>query len=101
VVSAASGGTSGTASIRFKNADTGLYIDGMGRTTNGSATGQWSSSTSENQQWSVSIDGNNVRIKNRASGLYLEGMGFTTNGADLGQNSTSNSVNQRFQIVAG
>ncbi|MGD9156175.1 MAG: hypothetical protein PVG90_11840 [Bacillota bacterium] len=30
--------------IRFHNVATGLYIDGMGRTSNGSVCGQWGSS---------------------------------------------------------
>jgi hypothetical protein len=53
VISATTGGTSGTASVRFRNDGTGLFIDGMGRTVSGSAAGQWSDSTSTNQQWQI------------------------------------------------
>src|SRR3989337_2674336 len=38
---------------RFKNRATGLYLDGMGRTSNGSDLGQWSSSSSNNQQFQL------------------------------------------------
>lgn len=98
-VSATTGGISGTVSIRFNNVATGLYIDGMGLTTNGSAAGQWNSSTSIRQQWSVSIDGNNVRLQNRETGLYLDGIGRSTNGDDLGQWGGGSSANQRWKVV--
>ncbi|WP_233532389.1 RICIN domain-containing protein [Paenibacillus alkalitolerans] len=32
---------------------TGLYLDGMGRTANGSDAAQWSGSSSNNQQWQI------------------------------------------------
>jgi hypothetical protein len=78
----------------------GLYFDGMGRTANGSSAGQYSASTSANQQWAVLTDANNVRLRNRATGLYLDGMGRTANGAAAGQYSDSASANQRWKIVA-
>lgn len=97
-VPATTGGTSGTASIRFSNVATGLYIDGMGRTVNGSAAGQWSSGTSNNQRWIEEIDGSYVRFKNVATGLYLDGMGRTTNGSTVGQWSLSTSNNQQWSV---
>jgi hypothetical protein len=39
--------------VKFKNRATGLYLDGLGNTTNGADLGQWASSTSDNQQWTV------------------------------------------------
>ncbi|KRE98868.1 hypothetical protein ASG89_28290 [Paenibacillus sp. Soil766] len=97
-VSAATGGTLGTASVRFSNAATGLYIDGMGRTVRGSAAGQWSSSTSNNQRWIEETDGSYVRFKNVATGLYLDGMGRTTNDSTVGQWSLSTSNNQQWSV---
>jgi hypothetical protein len=38
---------------KFKNNQTGLYLDGMGYTGNGSALCQWSGSSSWNQQFSI------------------------------------------------
>ncbi|TYP77473.1 RICIN domain-containing protein [Paenibacillus methanolicus] len=95
---ATTGETSGTASIRFSNAGTGLYIDGIGRTSNGSAAGQWSSSTSNNQRWIEETDGNYVRFKDAATGLYLDGMGRTMNGSAAGQWSLSTSNNQQWSV---
>lgn len=97
-VPATTGGTLGTASVRFSNAGTGLYIDGIGRTVNGSAAGQWSSSTSNNQRWIEEISGSYVRFKNVATGLYLDGIGRTTNGSTAGQWSSSTSNNQQWTV---
>ncbi|UUF12504.1 MULTISPECIES: RICIN domain-containing protein [Flavobacterium] len=41
--------------VKFKNKATGLYLDGMGTTTNGANLFQWSQSSSFNQQWSINI----------------------------------------------
>lgn len=90
------GSTGGGSYVRFKNHATGLYIDGMGRTSNGSNAGQYSSSSSENQQWQIVPDGSYVRIENRATGLYLDGEGRTSNGSAVGQWSDSNSNNQQW-----
>jgi hypothetical protein len=39
--------------VRFGNRATGLYLDGLGDAASGSALGQWSGSTSTNQQWTA------------------------------------------------
>ena len=39
--------------IKFKNRVTGLYIDGLGSTTNDANLGQWKKSNSFNQQWAI------------------------------------------------
>ncbi|WP_439330249.1 RICIN domain-containing protein [Glycomyces arizonensis] len=90
-----------TAYARLRNAATGLYLDGMGRTGNGSDAGQWADSGHANQQWIVEDGGSFVRIKNRATGLYLDGMGRTANGANAGQwAASSGSANQQWTIEA-
>ena len=48
-----SGPWSATEQRRFENRATGLYIDGMGRTADGSTVGQYSHSNSTNQQWQI------------------------------------------------
>ncbi len=90
-------GSGGGGYVQIENRATGLYLDGMGRTSNGSAAGQWRNSGSNNQQWTIVPDGSYVQIENRATGLYLDGMGRTSNGSDLGQWSGSGSNNQRNQ----
>jgi hypothetical protein len=89
--------------VRFRNAATGMYLDGLGQTANGSAPGERAGSSATSQQWTVvtgARNGNDVRIRNRATGLYLDGMGRTSAGASLGQWSDSGSTNQQWRIVA-
>ena len=90
------GGGGGSGYVRIENHATGLYIDGMGRTSNGSNAGQWSDSNSNNQQWTIVPDGSYVRLQNRATGLFLDGEGRTSNGSAVGQWSDSNSNNQQW-----
>jgi hypothetical protein len=92
----------GTTYYKFRNRATSLYIDGMGRTTNGSNCGQWSNSSSYNQQWAIVSAGSYVKLQNRATGLYLDGMGRTANGSNCGQWSNSSSYNQQWtQTTSG
>jgi Ricin-type beta-trefoil lectin domain-like/Cellulase (glycosyl hydrolase family 5) len=90
------GGGGGGSTVRLENVATGLYMDGMGRTSNGSDAGQYSSSGSTNQQWVIQTSGSYVTIQNVATGLYLDGMGRTSNGSNLGQWSGSGSTNQQW-----
>ncbi|MCL6588967.1 MAG: RICIN domain-containing protein [Firmicutes bacterium] len=83
--------------IKLQNRATGLYIDGMGRTSIGSNAAQYSGSSSYNQQWILEASGSYYKIKNRATGLYLDGMGRTSNGSAVGQYSSSSSYNQQWQ----
>lgn len=88
--------------VKFRNVATGLYIDGMGSTANGSVCGQFASSASNNQQWTIEAAGSFVMIKNRATGLYLDGMGSTANGSVCAQFASSGSNNQQWtQETAG
>jgi hypothetical protein len=82
----------------FKNRATGLQIDGMSRTTNGSNASQWATSGSGGQQWAIENVGSYVKLKNRATGLYLDGMGRTANGSVCGQYGSSSSNNQQWTI---
>ncbi|HEX3045992.1 MAG TPA: family 43 glycosylhydrolase [Bacillota bacterium] len=84
---------------KIRNVGMNLYMDGMGRTTNGSNCGQYASSTSYNQHWVIEAAGSYVKIKNRATGLYLDGMGRTSNGSACGQYGSSTSNNQQWTKV--
>jgi aryl-phospho-beta-D-glucosidase BglC (GH1 family) len=84
-------GYNDSAYVTLANRATGLRIDGMGRTTNGSNCGQWPSGGSFNQQWIIETVGNYVMLKNRATGLYLDGMYGSSNGSVAGQYSYSGS----------
>jgi hypothetical protein len=85
--------------VKIKNRATGLYLDGMGYTTNGSTANQYSSSTSNNQQWTQETAGSYIKFRNLATGLYLDGMGRTSNGSDLGQWSSSSDNNQQWTVT--
>lgn len=91
---------SAMGTYKMKNVTTGLYLDGMGRTTNGANAGQWSDSTSNNQRWVMEYYGSYYKIKNVATGLYIDGMGRTTDGSICGQWSNSTSNNQRWVLEA-
>jgi hypothetical protein len=84
---------------KIRNVGTNLYIDGMGRTSNGSNCGQYASSGSYNQHWILEATGSYYKIKNRATGLYLDGMGRTSNGSACGQYGSSTSYNQQWSRV--
>jgi hypothetical protein len=88
--------------VRLCNVATGLYIDGMGSTSNDPNACQWSNSNSNNQQWKIIKSGDYLKIQNRATGLYLDGMGRTSNGSICSQRSNSESNNQQWiQEAAG
>lgn len=89
------GGTSITY-ISLANRATGLLMDGMGSTANGSNCSQWSNSGSNNQQWTLETVGSYVKLKNRGTGLYIDGMGRTANGSIAGQWAGSSSNNQQW-----
>jgi hypothetical protein len=91
-------GGGGSGNVTLQNKATGLYIDGMGRSSNGSNAGQWSGSGSNAQKWTMETSGSNVKFKNVATGLYLDGMGRNSNGSIVGQWSSSSSSNQQWTI---
>jgi hypothetical protein len=97
------GGGGGGNFIRLRNRGTNLYVDGMGRTANGSNLGQYANTNSQNAHWVEEWSGGYVRFRNRATGLYLDGMGATANGSVCGQWSSSGSQNQQWiqETVSG
>lgn len=92
----------GTSYIKLANRSTGLYVDGGGRTTSGSAVGQWPLGSTTNQEWSIVPDGNWIRLKNHATGLFLDGLGATANGSTIGQSTDSSATSQDWmEVTAG
>ena len=63
IMQGAGGGGSTNTYVTLKNRATGLMIDGIGRTGNGSNCGQWSNSGSYNQQWTIETAGTYVTLK--------------------------------------
>ena len=92
-------GSSGTNYVQFKNRATGLFIDGMGRTANGDACGQYANTTHVNSQWElVGVGSGYYQLRNRGTGLFLDGMGRTTNGADCGQYANTTHQNSHWLL---
>ena len=94
------GGGTPSAFYRLQNRATGLYLDGLGRTVNAEAGGQYANTNSANAQWERIEANGYSRFRNRATGLFLDGLGRTTNGADVGQYANTNSVNAQWELVA-
>jgi aryl-phospho-beta-D-glucosidase BglC (GH1 family) len=88
----------GNAYITLTNRASGQLVDGMSRTANGSAAGQWSNSGSAAQQWLAQPVGKYVHLVNKGTGLYLDGLYNTTNGVACGQWSGSGSDAQLWLI---
>lgn len=88
----------GNAYVTITNDASGQLVDGMSRTTNGSAAGQWSNSGSDAQKWQLVPAGRYVNLVNKATGLYLDGLYSSTNGSAAGQWSYSGSDAQFWLI---
>ena len=89
-----------TSYYRLQNRETALFLDGMGRTTNGSDVGQYSNTSHINAQWSLEPSGNYYKLQNRGTGLYLDGMGRTSDGDNCGQWSSSTHNNQQWERIS-
>jgi endoglucanase len=92
------GMAAGNTYFTFTNRVSGLFINGMNRTSNGSNAGQGQDSGDATEQWFIDTIGSYVILKNRATGLYLDGMGRASNGSIAGQWSCSISSNQQWTI---
>jgi len=94
-----SGSTGGGSYVQLQNRATGLFLDGLGRTSNGAACGQYANTSSQNAQWElVDVGSGYYQLQNRATGLYLDGMGRTTNGDDCGQYANTTSQNSHWSL---
>ena len=62
--------------MKFNNRDTGLYIDGLGSSDNGAVLGQWSTSSSQNQQWTITTLGTGRESVSEFSEPKTEESGF-------------------------
>ena len=77
-----------------------MYIDGMGRTENGSDLGMWNNTPHYNSYWEIiSVGGNYYQLKNRATGLFIDGMGRTSSGSACGQWANTTHYNSHWEII--
>ena len=95
--SCSSGGTGGSV-YQLRNRGTGLYLDGMGLTSNGSAVGQYANTTHVNAQWEMVSSGSYYQLRNVGTGLFMDGMGRTSNGSDVGQWANTTHANSQWSL---
>jgi regulation of enolase protein 1 (concanavalin A-like superfamily) len=96
-VSLASGIANGT--YRIRNRASGQYLDNLGKFTDGvDPVSQWTSSTSNNQKWTVTT-ADYSKIACVTGGKYLDSVNKTGNDTPVGQWSGSSSANQQWTIV--
>ncbi|TCO10691.1 glycoside hydrolase family 11 protein [Natronoflexus pectinivorans] len=88
----------GATYYRIQNRATGLFLDGMGRTSDGSDLGQYANTNHQNAQWTREASGGFERFRNRGTGLYIDGMGRTENGANVGQWANTNHNNAQWSL---
>ncbi len=97
-----SGGGSGITGLKqIKNRSTGLFIDGMGLTSNGAAAGQYANTTHANAHWNIVDAGSGYYyIVNQGTNMKLDGYGRTTDGSACAQYSNNTThVNSQWQFV--
>ena len=74
-------------------------MDSLGNTADGSNVGQWASSSSTNQQWSIVSAGSGLyKIVNRANGKCLDTGGGTANGSVMKFYGSNASLNQVWTL---
>ncbi|TCO09192.1 glycoside hydrolase family 11 protein [Natronoflexus pectinivorans] len=91
-------GGGGATFYRIQNRATGLFLDGMGRISDGSNLGQYAHTNHQNAHWVREASGGFERFRNRGTGLYIDGMGRTSNGADAGQWANTNHNNAQWSL---
>lgn len=88
----------GTQYYRMQNRGTGLYLDGMGRTSNGSELGQYANTNSENAHWIREAASGFERFRNRGTNMYIDGYGRTANGDNVAQHANTTHVNAQWAL---
>jgi hypothetical protein len=80
----------------------GKYLDSVNRTADGSIVGQWASSSSVNQQWTIVPTESFYKVINRANGKALDTGGQTADGTfmQFWPNGTSNNQQWTFELVS-
>jgi hypothetical protein len=89
--------TNGT--YHLVNRGSGKYLDNLGATTDGAGVGQWASSTSNNQKWTLAYNGGYFTLTCVSSGKCLDGGGNVANGATVVQWTSNGGTNQQWTLV--
>lgn len=81
------------------NRASGKYLDNLGATTDGANVGQWVSSGSSNQSWTLAYSGGYYKLTCAASSKCLDSDGHTGNGSTVVQWTSGSSTNQQWTII--
>ena len=88
-----------TGYFQVQNRTTGLYLDGVGRTTNGDNASQYASTTHPNSFWALrEMGAGYYQIQNKSTGMFLDGLGRTTDGAAAVQWANTTSTNAQWAV---
>ncbi len=88
-----------TGFFQVQNRSTGLFLDGVGRTTNGDNASQYASTTHPNSYWALRETGAGYyQLQNKSTGLYLDGLGRTTDGAPAVQWVNTTHPNAQWAV---
>lgn len=95
------GNSSWTGYYQLRNVgQPSMYIDGMGRTDNGSNLSMWADTTHYNSHWElIHISDNYYQLKNRSTGLFIDGMGRTSSGSVCCQWGNTTHYNSHWEII--
>jgi hypothetical protein len=80
------------------NKASGKYLDNLGATTDGANVGQWQSSTSNNQVWTLTYSGGYYKLVCKSSGKALDSYNHTADGSTVTQYTVGGSTNQDWTI---
>lgn len=84
---------------QVRNRTTGLYLDGMSRTTNGDNCGQYANTAHVNSFWALREVGSGYyQLQNQGTSFYLDGVGRTTNGATVAQYAATTNPNSHWAV---
>ncbi|MBL3658938.1 RICIN domain-containing protein [Fulvivirga sediminis] len=84
---------------QIKNRGTGMFLDGLGYTTNGDPCVQWANTTHPNSQWEfiTNADGY-TQLKNVSSGMFIDGLGLTENASEAGLWANTTHPNSQWSV---
>ncbi|BCM90606.1 hypothetical protein IAD21_02460 [Abditibacteriota bacterium] len=83
----------------LKNVTSGLCLDNMGSTTNGSNEGQWTGPNGgNNQKFVLSYSGGYAKLMCVTGNLYMDSLGHTNTASTVGQYASSASNNQLWSM---
>lgn len=86
---------------RVRNRGTSMYIDGMGRTSNGEDAGQYANTSHINASWGFIPVGSYYYVVNQGTGMKLDGYGRTSNGSACAQYSAATQhPNAQWSVVS-